>query len=172
MITKFYLLRYAALGCIGLMLIFAFSCSDTRLPETDKKTAETVAPDFSLKDLSGQNFRLSKQKGKPVLLIFVTTWCPTCRSEIPHYINIYENYGKKGLEVAMIDIQEPKENVLRFASKYQFPFKTILDDQGDVAGAYSIVGVPFMVLIDKNGNILSRQYMAIDILLETVFRAR
>ncbi|MCX5853648.1 MAG: TlpA disulfide reductase family protein [Deltaproteobacteria bacterium] len=165
--TSFFLPRYAVLSCMALILIFALSCSDTRPREAVKKTADAAAPDFSLKTLSGKTFKLSGQKGKPVLLIFVTTWCPSCRAEIPHYKDIYETYGRRGLEVAMIDIQEPGATVSRFASRNQIPFGILLDEQGEVAGAYGIVGVPAMVLIDKGGKILSQDYMAIDMLLET-----
>jgi len=164
--TKFRSLRYAAMACMGLMLIFSLSCSDTKPPDMARKTKDLAVPDFALKNLSGQNFKLSSQKGKPVLLIFITTWCPSCRSEIPHYRNIYQTYGKNGLEVAMIDIQESRETVSRFASKHQIPFTILLDERGDVAGSFGIVGVPAMVLIDRDGNILSREYMAMDMLLE------
>jgi peroxiredoxin len=99
----------------------------------------------------------------------MTTWCPSCRSEIPHYKDIYETYGKRGLEVAMVDIQESKEKVASFAARYQIPFSVVLDEKGDTYGSYGIVGVPTMVLIDKDGNILSRQYMAIDAILKTLF---
>jgi len=128
-----------------------------------------MAPDFTLKNLSGKTFRLSEQKGKPVLLIFMTTWCPSCRSEIPHYKDIYETYGKRGLEVAMIDIQESRGKVSSFAAKYDIPFTVILDENADVSGAFGIVGVPSMFLISKDGGILSRQYTAIDVILETIF---
>jgi len=164
---KFRLMRSAAMACMGLMLIFSLSCSDTKPPDMARKTKDPAAPDFSLKNLSGQNFKLSSQKGKPVLLIFITTWCPTCRSEIPHYKKIYETFGKHSLEVAMIDIQESRETVSRFASKHQIPFTVLLDERGDVAASYGIVGVPAMILIDRDGNILSREYMAMDMLLET-----
>jgi peroxiredoxin len=152
---------------MGLMLIFSLSCSDTKQPDMARRTTDKVAPDFVLKNLSGQNFKLSSQRGKSVLLIFITTWCPSCRSEIPHYKNIYETFGKRDLEVAMIDIQESRETVSRYASKHQVPFTILLDERGDVAGSYGIVGVPAMVLIDKGGKILSQEYMAIDMLLET-----
>lgn len=102
-------------------------------------------------------------------MIFITTWCPSCRSEIPHYKRIYETYGKSGLEVAIIDIQESKETVSRYASKHRIPFTILLDEKGNVSGSYGVVGVPAMVLIDRDGNVLSREYMAMDMILETIF---
>jgi len=161
--------RYAIIVCVGLALLPFCACSDANPPVQVQEAAAPAAPDFSLKDLSGQNFKLSNYKGKPVLLIFITTWCPNCRSEIPHYKSIYKTYRKKGLEVAMIDIQESTGIVSHLASKQQIPFRILLDLKGEVASVYGIVGVPAMILIDKDGKILSRNYMSIDPLLETLF---
>jgi peroxiredoxin len=88
---------------------------------------------------------------------------------MPHYKSIHETYGKQGLEVVNIDIEEPKNKVSLFAEKFGVPYKMLLDEKGDVARKYGIVGIPAMVLVDKDGNILSRKYLSMDILLETLF---
>jgi len=157
------------LGLVMVVLISLFACTDSRQPEVRKSASEAAAPDFRLKDLTGREFTLSNLKGKPVLLIFITTWCPTCRSEMPHYKNIYETYGQQGLEVVSIDIQESKTRVSQFAEKNRVPYRMLLDENGDVAGAYEVRGIPAMVLVGKNGTILNRQYAAMDTLLETLF---
>ena len=167
--TQFHLFQNALFVFIGLIFIFTLSCSEAKQPETFRNSANKMAPDFTLKNLSGKAFRLSEQKGKPVLLIFITTWCPTCRSEIPHYKDIYETYGKQGLEVTMIDILESKGKVSSFADKFGIPFTIVLDETAKVSESFGIVGVPSMLLISKDGSILTRQYMAIDVILETIF---
>lgn len=156
-------------GLAMALLLSFFACTESRQPGVQKGISDASAPDFSLKDLTGRNFTLSSFKGKPVLLIFITTWCPTCRSEMPHYKSIYETYGKQGLEVVNIDIEEPKNKVSLFAEKYGVPYRMLLDEKGEVARKYGIVGIPAMVLVDKDGNILSRKYLSMDILLETLF---
>ena len=131
--------------------------------------AQERAPDFSLSDLQGKSFRLNNYgKAKAVLLIFGTTWCPSCRSEIPHFKNIYAAYVPKGLEVAYVNIQEPREKVARFSAKNQLPYRTLLDLKGDVSMDYNIAGVPAMVLI-KDGRIVTRTYRLIDGYLEKLF---
>ena len=157
------------LGLLMVVLPSLIACTDSRQPEVQKGVPEAAAPNFSLKDLTGRNFTLSSFRGKPVLLIFIATWCPTCRSEMPHYKSIYETYGKQGLEVVNIDIEEPKNKVSLFAEKYGVPYRMLLDEKGEVARKYGIVGIPAMVLVDKDGNILSRKYLSMDILLETLF---
>jgi peroxiredoxin len=157
----------------GVMIIVVFgalSCSDTRQPPVAPKAAEGKARDFVLKDLSGSKFMLSEQRGKPVLIIFSTTWCPTCRSEIPRYRFFHDTYAGRGLIMVNIDIQESRDKVSRFADKYQLPYRVLLDETGLVAEAYQIVGVPTLILIDQNGALISRQYQAIDGLLKTLFK--
>jgi peroxiredoxin len=159
-------------GLIAIVLSSALSCSETKQPDTGRNISDSAAPDFILKDLTGEVFKLSAARGKPVLLIFLTTWCPTCRSEIPHYKDLYGTYGRRGLEVVGIDIEEPKNRVSQFAAKNQIPYKTLLDEKGRVAGAYGIVGIPTMVLINKDGRVLTRKYFAIDTVLETLLEKK
>lgn len=157
-------------GFMALLVAGTVSCSDDRQSPVVPKAAEGKAHDFVLKDLSGRKFVLSENRGKPVLIIFSTTWCPTCRSEIPLYRFFHNTYAGRGLVVINIDIQEPLDKVSRFAERYQLPYRVLLDDKGLVATAYQIVGVPTMVLLDQNGALISRQYQAIDGLLEKLFR--
>jgi peroxiredoxin len=159
-------------GLIAIVLSSVLSCSETKQPDRGRNISDSAAPDFILKDLAGEDFKLSAARGKPVLLIFLTTWCPTCRSEIPHYKDIYETYGQRGLEVVGIDIEEPKNRVSQFAEKNRIPYKTLLDERGRVASAYDIVGIPTMVLINRDGKVLTRKYFAVDTVLETLLEKK
>jgi len=157
-------------GVIITLIFGALSCSDSRQPPVVTKAVEGKARDFVLKDIGGSKFMLSEQRGKPVLIIFSTTWCPTCRTEIPRYKYFHDAYAGRGLIVVNIDIQEPPDKVTRFAGKYQLPYRVLLDETGLVAEAYQIVGVPTLILIDQDGALISRQYQAIDGLLKTLFK--
>lgn len=159
-------------GLIVVVSAISLSCSEAKQPDMGRTSTDAAAPDFTLKDLTGENYKLSASKGKPVLLIFLTTWCPTCRSEIPHYKDIYRTYGQRGLEVVAIDIEEPKNRVSQFAAINQIPYKTLLDDKGHVASAYDIVGIPTMILISREGKVLTRKYFAIDTVLETLLEKK
>jgi peroxiredoxin len=58
--------------------------------------------------------------------------------------------------------------VSQFAAKNRIPYKTLLDERGRVASAYDIVGIPTMVLINRDGKELTRKYSAIDTVIETL----
>ncbi len=142
------------------------------IPNAPFKSEEIIAPDFSLKDLQGKTFKLSKYSGKPVLLFFGATWCPSCRAEIPAYKNIYATYSKSGLAVIYIDIMEPVEKVARFAKTHSFPYKVLIDEDGNVADNYGIMGVPTLILIDKEGYIAKISHRTADLPLNELFPAK
>lgn len=147
-----------AVAVIGAFVIFAMpEWLAQRGAEKAKVVREDKAPDFILQDIHGGTFRLSNQRGKPVLLIFGTTWCPSCREEIPHLKDIYARYAKKGLIMANIDIQESRDKVSRYAEKYELPYRLLLDENGAVSEMYGIRGVPAMILMDEAGTIIGGQ---------------
>lgn len=124
-----------------------------------------LAPDFTLKDLQGREFKLSEQRGKPVLLVFGATWCPSCREEIPYLKEIYAKYARKGLVVVNIDIEEYPDQVARFAEKYQLPYRVLLDETGQVARNYRVRGIPNFTLLNKEGRIVCRECPDVEPLL-------
>jgi len=112
------------------------------------------APDFTLKDTEGKIFKMSAAKGKPVLIFFGTTWCPGCRAEMPNYKRIYETYASRGLEVIYVNIMEPAPKVIRFAKAAGLPYRALLDEDGTVGQQYGAVGVPTIVLVNRDGQVI------------------
>jgi peroxiredoxin len=160
---------------ILVILLSAFICSLSGMsfgqfiPNAPFKPE--IAPDFTLKDLQGNKFRLHKQIGKPVLLFFGATWCPSCRSEIPAYKEIYKNYSPQGLMVVYINIMEPAAKVARFVKANALPYKILLDEDGSVAESFGIVGVPTLILLDKEGRLIKASYRTADLPLNKLFPA-
>jgi peroxiredoxin len=134
--------------------------------------AQSNAPDFSLKDLQGNVFQLSQQRGKPVLIFFGATWCPSCRNELPAYKEIYETYNKRGLEVIYIDIMEPREKIVRFAKANSITYRILLDENGAIADNYAVVGIPTLFLIDKTGKIITATHTTDELPLKKLFPAK
>lgn len=132
------------------------------------QSIEAEAPEFSLIDLNGDTIRLSDYRGKVVLLVFSTTWCPHCIKEIPHLKKLHNEYHSTGLEILHIDVQEGKEKVGAFADKHSLPYKVLLDEKGTVASAYGVRGIPTTFLVNKEGIILCRACRSLDTLLNSL----
>ena len=131
-----------------------------------------AAPDFTLKDTAGKTFRMSAQRGTPVLIFFGTTWCPGCRSEIPRYKEVSATYVPRGLKVIYINIMEPAQKVKRFAQISSLNYRALMDEDGSVAQQYNVVGVPTIMLVDKGGYIVKVGHSSTEMPLDKVLPAR
>jgi peroxiredoxin len=163
----------ALLVCLILVPVGvpAFGANPAKPPEAAPAALKEKAPDFILKDLKGQKFRLSDHRGKrPVLIIFSTTWCTFCKSEIPHFKSLHSTYAKQGLEVVNIDIQESRQKVAKFTADNQLPYRVLLDEEATVSGIYDILGVPSMVLVDKDGMIVCSQCRNVESLIDSTLK--
>ena len=134
-----------------------------------EESIEKPAPEFVLKDLEDNEVRLSDYKGKVVLLDFTTTWCPYCRRIRPYLEKIHDRYNKKDFVLLSIYLQESKKKVKSYTEKYKIPYKSLLDEEGSTAESYGIVGVPTLILINKEGKIVCKQCRSVDIMLEEMF---
>jgi peroxiredoxin len=163
--------KLSLLLIVPVLLLFcpAYPAWGQYIPNAPFKSPELRAPDFSLKDLNGKVFKLSSQRGKPVLLFFGTTWCPSCRKQLPLYKEIYGKYSGRGLEVIYINIMEPKGKVAKFVRANALPFRTLLDESGEVANNYEVIGVPTIIVIDREGKIIKASHSTDDLPLQKLF---
>ena len=163
---------YLKVGLVFFILFVAVISIGRRVQDKDLRPGEVRGPDFVLMDLEGKRFKLSDYKGKPVLLIFSTTWCTYCRSEIPRFKNIYTRYSPLGLVVVNVDIKEPKARVVRYARQYDLPYRVLIDEGGGVSMAYNILGVPSMILLSPEGRVLCRYCRSTEEVLDNLFRKK
>jgi len=110
-----------------------------------------TAPDFTLKDLNGNDVTLSSFKGKKVLLSFGATWCPYCVKEVPELNAFYGKHKDMDVKIINIDIQESIAKVKSFVQKQGIKYTVVIDPDGKVSGQYNVYGIPAIFLIDENG---------------------
>jgi peroxiredoxin len=154
-----------------ICIIFALSLGQCK-SNAPPKQATAAATDFSLYDIQGKIFKLSSQRGNPVIIFFGTTWCPACRGEMPFYKDLYKKYAGRGLKFLYIDINESSMRVARFAKENSFPYLVLVDSDGSVANDYSIIGVPTVILVDEKGNIIGVSHRVSDLPLDNLFMAK
>jgi peroxiredoxin len=125
------------------------------------------APNFKATDLNQQTVTLSQFKGEDVVLLdFWASWCVPCRQSIPHVRTIYNKYHSKGLVVIAVSVDEIRKEWIEavkqdsiemwyhiFVSE-KWPKGPWTND--DIYQNYYYHGVPYQILIDKNGKIINR----------------
>lgn len=110
------------------------------------------APDFTLTDITGKKHKLSDYRGKDVMIIFWATWCPPCRMEIPHLIELRETTGQDKLAMLAIT-NENQERVKDFVDRNRMNY-TVLLDTGRLPRPYNkINAIPASFFIDPQGRI-------------------
>ena len=116
-----------------------------------------TAPDFEVYDAQGNAVRLSDFKGKPVVVNFWATWCGPCKSELPHFEKLMEEYS--GVEFMMVNLtdgsRDTVDSVKAFIKDNGYVFNTYFDTSSGAAIAYNVYSIPFTIFVDKDGNLIS-----------------
>ncbi|OIO33718.1 MAG: hypothetical protein AUJ70_02655 [Candidatus Omnitrophica bacterium CG1_02_40_15] len=160
--NKTFTIVLAVIGAIIIFGIVKINTAPKILPikeipqeiSVKKKPHLKPAPEFSLKDVSGIEKKLSDFKGKVVIIDFWATWCPPCKEEIPHFIDLYNQYKEQGLEVIGIALDMRGEKVVPgFALKNKINYTILLGNE-EVSDLYGgIRAIPTTFIVDKDGNI-------------------
>ncbi len=96
------------------------------------------APDFTLKDNSGNDFSLSSLKGKWVVLYFYPKDnTPGCTTEAVEFSEVKDNFQKRGVEVLGVSPDSVKSHI-NFIEKKELTIKLLSDPDKDVLKNYGV----------------------------------
>ena len=90
------------------------------------ETVPAAAWNTEIQSVDGAKFRLSDYKDKVVVLDLWATWCGPCRLEIPHLVELQNEYGGKGVEIIGLTTEDPEdagELVRDFAKEFKINYK-------------------------------------------------
>lgn len=152
MLIRFIRKNMMTIGLFILLVGFVFY---QRYPlyRTDQGYIDKPAPDFQLKSLGGDSFRLQTLRGKTVLINFWATWCLPCRVERPILNSIYEEFKGRNFEILAITVED-EAVVRRHLSGNETNYPILLDPDGKVTGLYNIMAFPTLIFIDAEGKIV------------------
>jgi thiol-disulfide isomerase/thioredoxin len=118
-------------------------------------TRDPFTPAFALPDLAGDTVTLAGFRGKVTLVNFWASWCDPCREEFPHMAELYREFDRKDFEIAGVSDDVDSGLMLAFVRKYRPPFP-ILVGGGRMKQVYHYRGLPYSVLLDRQGRVIER----------------
>jgi len=122
----------------------------------EKSDKEIQAPDFTLKDLDGNQVNLRDFRGKVVFLNFWATWCPPCRLEMPTMERLHVELNDQGLVILAVNYREGPEEIQAFLKQHDLTFTALVDEKAEVFELYKAWSLPTTYLINKKGEIVGR----------------
>lgn len=109
-----------------------------------------LAPDFTFKDLDGNEVSLSDFRGQAV---FFSPWfsgCPICQGEMVEWQAFHEAFGDL-VTVFGINVADSPDVAADFIRQRGVTFPTLLDPKGDFLIQYKITKMPTMFFVDPQG---------------------
>jgi cytochrome c biogenesis protein CcmG/thiol:disulfide interchange protein DsbE len=131
---------------IGLVL-FAQEKKAQQFPSVDIKTLDGKA--FNTKDITNE--------GKPIIVSLWATWCKPCLAELMAIDDLYEDWVEEtGVKLYAISIDDAKtaSRVAPFVNGKGWEFTVLLDQNWDLKRALNIVDIPFLCILNGDGEIV------------------
>ena len=119
---------------------------------------QTFAFDFQLTDLDGMPIKLADFKGKVLIVDFWGTWCPPCRAEIPHFVDLKKNHEKDGLEIVglnyeRVEAAKVNETIKNFMTANGMNYRCAVGDDATQQQVPNLTGYPTTLFIDRTGKV-------------------
>lgn len=132
--------------------------TSTEVPAPAAPAGITVgksAPDFTLKDLDGNNVSLHQFRGHVVLLDFWASWCPPCRASMPTLDKFAAEYHDKGLVMIGVSLDRSAGDASSFLKQNNYhlliPLWGSASASQGVARTYGVSAIPHTFVIDRDG---------------------
>lgn len=110
-------------------------------------------PNFKVTSIAGQTISPDNYRGHVLILDFFATWCQPCRQSIPHLVEMNRKYGRQGLQILGLSVDEDGERMVKsFTDEFRVNYPLALAGNSTTA-EFGVRSVPIMFLIDKKGNI-------------------
>lgn len=118
-------------------------------------------PAINAMDREGEPFGLDQYKGKVVLIDFWAAWCRACRIENPQFVELYDDYQVRGLEIVSISQDKKRKTWEEAIAKDGIGiWRQVQDKDGRISELYSISSLPQNLVLNREGKIIGKNVTA------------
>ncbi len=113
---------------------------------------------FDLPDLEGKSVKLADFKGKVTIVDVWGTWCPPCREEVPHFVELNKKYKEKGLAIVGINYEKGdkdkwKSLISSFVAENHVNYPCVIGDDKTQEMIPEFSAFPTTLFIDREGKV-------------------
>lgn len=145
------------------------------LKDINSTNIGSIAPDFTLKNINGDDINLHSINAKVKILDFWASWCESCRAKHPEMLKIYRDYNKLGLEIISVSLDHIKDKWVQASKNDKIIWHNVSDLkrwESKAAKKYLISYVPRNFILDENNRIIYRDLdnKRIRIIVDSILR--
>ena len=116
-------------------------------------------PAVTLKTIDGKSVNTSElsNDGKPFIIDFFATWCKPCNRELDAIAEVYEDWQQEtGVKIVAVSIDQAQNisKVKPLVENHGWEYEVLLDPNGDFKRALGIQMIPYVLIVDGQGNIV------------------
>lgn len=158
-------LSFLRVASVALWIV-TIACSVPENSESEDVSGPAVegrlAPQFFVKDRSGQLHSLNDFRGKVVLVNFWATWCPPCIEEMPSMDSLQKTLDQEKFSIIAISVDDSWDSVDTFIKSSDLDLNIYSDFEGKVAKLYGTHKVPETYILNKEGIVVRKILGEID----------
>ncbi len=139
---------------LGVALVAA-ACSSASESSSDADSPDGYpAPTASFVMFDGSTATLADYEGRPVVVNFWASWCPSCVAEMSAALKPAQEQLGDQVAFLGLNLQDERERALRLVDETGVLFDLGEDRLGDVYLEFGGLGMPFTAFIDADGNVV------------------
>ncbi len=133
----------------AIMVLMVFVISNVLSYIRKPDLTDSHLPVIKKEMINGQVFVMKQVEGKPLLIHFWATWCPTCKAEADNIERLSNYYEVLTFAVKSGD----SKDLIKYMNGRGFKYRVINDNDGKWASLYNIEGYPTTFIYDRSGQV-------------------
>jgi cytochrome c biogenesis protein CcmG/thiol:disulfide interchange protein DsbE len=116
-----------------------------------------IAPNFTLLTSNGKRIALSNLRGQPVVLLFLSTGCTNCQTQVTDTQKVYaaQQAAHKPFTLLAVDTQDTASYIMSYDPQTHIAIPVPMNQTSHVDELYQVRGTPVSIFIDREGIIRS-----------------
>lgn len=138
--------------------LIAAGLSAAQAAPIERRDPPRPLPAISFEARDGRSLSLASLSGKVTVLHVWATWCASCRTEFPSLLKFRETFAKRDVALVTVSIDRLGwpiiDRTLKDLDAEALP--VYLDRSREIPSSLGTFGLPFSVVIDRQGREIAR----------------